>query len=83
MWNNNNQKGQYYNHVEMVSKLQAIMVIMLLLFFVFLIYSHMLTGVFEPTSGKAYINGRSILSQMDDIRTTMGFCPQYDILYDL
>lgn len=43
----------------------------------------MLTGVFEPTTGKAYVNGRSITDDMPEIRKSMGFCPQYDILYDL
>ena len=42
----------------------------------------MLTGIYAPSSGTATILGYNIQSQMDQIRTSMGFCPQYDILYD-
>ncbi len=42
----------------------------------------MLAGIFAPSSGTATILGYDIRSQMDQIRTSMGICPQHDILYD-
>uniref|UniRef100_A0AAZ3RPX1 P-type phospholipid transporter n=1 Tax=Oncorhynchus tshawytscha TaxID=74940 RepID=A0AAZ3RPX1_ONCTS len=40
-----------------------------------------LTGLFPPTSGTAFINGKDIRTDMDSIRTSMGMCPQYNILF--
>ncbi|XP_035527331.1 retinal-specific phospholipid-transporting ATPase ABCA4-like isoform X2 [Morone saxatilis] len=40
-----------------------------------------LTGLFPPTSGTAYIYGRDIRTDMDIIRSSMGMCPQYNILF--
>uniref|UniRef100_A0A3Q3JX75 P-type phospholipid transporter n=1 Tax=Monopterus albus TaxID=43700 RepID=A0A3Q3JX75_MONAL len=40
-----------------------------------------LTGLYPPTSGTAYINGRDIRTDMDIIRSSMGTCPQYNILF--
>lgn len=42
---------------------------------------NMLTGMISPTSGTALINGQSILHNMSHIRTSLGYCPQYDIIY--
>ena len=41
-----------------------------------------LTGLFPPTSGTAYINGYSILTEMDKIRDSLGLCPQHNVLFD-
>ncbi|XP_062285528.1 retinal-specific phospholipid-transporting ATPase ABCA4-like isoform X3 [Scomber scombrus] len=41
-----------------------------------------LTGLYPPTSGTAYINGRDIRTDIDIIRTSMGMCPQYNILFN-
>ncbi|XP_034039071.1 LOW QUALITY PROTEIN: retinal-specific phospholipid-transporting ATPase ABCA4-like [Thalassophryne amazonica] len=41
-----------------------------------------LTGLYPPTSGTAYINGRDIRTDMDVIRTSLGMCPQYNILFN-
>uniref|UniRef100_A0A3Q2QA05 P-type phospholipid transporter n=1 Tax=Fundulus heteroclitus TaxID=8078 RepID=A0A3Q2QA05_FUNHE len=41
-----------------------------------------LTGLYPPTSGTAYINGRDIKTDMDIIRTSLGMCPQYNILFN-
>lgn len=41
----------------------------------------MLVGLLAPTSGDALVFGRSILTDMDDIRKNLGVCPQYDILF--
>jgi ABC-type multidrug transport system ATPase subunit len=40
-----------------------------------------ITGVYPPTKGNAYINGLSIKSEMDLIRMQIGFCPQFDLLW--
>lgn len=42
----------------------------------------MLTGMLEPTSGAAFINGLNIRTSMDLARHSMGFCPQHNILFD-
>uniref|UniRef100_A0A8C5BGX3 ATP-binding cassette, sub-family A (ABC1), member 4b n=1 Tax=Gadus morhua TaxID=8049 RepID=A0A8C5BGX3_GADMO len=41
-----------------------------------------LTGLYPPTSGTAFINGRDIRTEMDEIRTSLGMCPQHNILYN-
>nr|XP_019968212.1 PREDICTED: retinal-specific ATP-binding cassette transporter-like [Paralichthys olivaceus] len=40
-----------------------------------------LTGLFPPTSGTAFINGRDIRTDIDIIRSSMGMCPQHNILF--
>eukprot|EP00066_Takifugu_rubripes_P008866 XP_003975387.1 PREDICTED: retinal-specific ATP-binding cassette transporter [Takifugu rubripes] len=40
-----------------------------------------LTGLFPPTSGTAYINGRDIRTDIDSIRSSLGMCPQYNVLF--
>uniref|UniRef100_A0A3Q3XQQ9 ABC transporter domain-containing protein n=1 Tax=Mola mola TaxID=94237 RepID=A0A3Q3XQQ9_MOLML len=40
-----------------------------------------LTGLFPPTSGTAYINGMDIRTDMDIIRSSLGMCPQYNVLF--
>lgn len=42
----------------------------------------MLVGLFPPTSGSAYINGLDIWTEMDEIRSHLGICPQYNVLFD-
>lgn len=42
----------------------------------------MLTGMLEPTSGTALINGYDIRRDMDLARSSIGFCPQHNILFD-
>ncbi|XP_067219926.1 retinal-specific phospholipid-transporting ATPase ABCA4 isoform X2 [Chanodichthys erythropterus] len=41
-----------------------------------------LTGLFPPTSGTAYVYGRDIRTEMDTIRQSLGMCPQYNILFN-
>uniref|UniRef100_A0A671S297 ABC transporter domain-containing protein n=1 Tax=Sinocyclocheilus anshuiensis TaxID=1608454 RepID=A0A671S297_9TELE len=41
-----------------------------------------LTGLFPPTSGMAYIYGQDIRTEMDAIRQSLGMCPQYNILFN-
>ena len=40
-----------------------------------------LTGLSNLTSGDAFIYGYSVSSEMEKIRALIGYCPQYDILW--
>ncbi|XP_014662041.1 PREDICTED: LOW QUALITY PROTEIN: ATP-binding cassette sub-family A member 1-like [Priapulus caudatus] len=41
-----------------------------------------LTGLYVPTSGTAFIHGHDIMTSMDDIRKSLGMCPQHNVLFD-
>eukprot|EP01043_Picozoa_sp_COSAG02_P062757 COSAG02_NODE_8737_length_2459_cov_1.521610_3_plen_105_part_01 len=41
----------------------------------------MITGLIPPSSGEAIVRGKSIKSEMDQIRQSMGVCPQHDVLF--
>ena len=41
----------------------------------------MLTGLYPPTSGDAFVYGSSIRYEMDKVREILGICPQEDILF--
>ena len=41
-----------------------------------------LTGLFEPSSGTACIYGNDIRREMDEIRQSLGMCPQHNILIE-
>ena len=43
---------------------------------------HVYIGLYTPTSGEAVINGFNILTDMDQIRKSLGICPQHNILFD-
>lgn len=42
----------------------------------------MLTGMLPPTSGTAFVNGFDITTNIDDVRTSIGLCPQHNILFE-
>lgn len=42
----------------------------------------MLTGMTTPTSGTALVNGFNIRTQINDVRGSVGLCPQHNILFD-
>ncbi|CAF3018525.1 unnamed protein product [Rotaria sp. Silwood2] len=42
----------------------------------------MITGLIPPTSGHIIVNGYDIATSMDNVRNTLGLCPQYNILFD-
>ncbi|XP_025798914.1 ABC transporter A family member 7-like [Panicum hallii] len=42
----------------------------------------MLTGFTKPTSGTAYIDGLDIRTDMSEIYTRIGVCPQFDLLWE-
>ena len=41
-----------------------------------------LTGMFSPTSGSAFINGHNIITSMDKVRQSLGLCPQHNMLFE-
>ena len=43
----------------------------------------MLTGLIPPSEGQAQIFDKDLFTQMNQVRTNMGVCPQHDILFDL
>jgi len=42
----------------------------------------MLTGLYAPSSGDAFINGYSICNEIDSVHLSIGVCPQFSILWD-
>uniref|UniRef100_A0A3B5A5W3 P-type phospholipid transporter n=1 Tax=Stegastes partitus TaxID=144197 RepID=A0A3B5A5W3_9TELE len=42
-----------------------------------------LTGLFPPTSGTAYILGRDIRTDLSAIRQSLGVCPQHNVLFSM
>ncbi|GJJ67939.1 ABC-2 type transport system ATP-binding protein [Entomortierella parvispora] len=42
---------------------------------------HLLTGLYEPTSGTASVAGANIRTDMHLVHSRMGVCPQHDILW--
>ena len=41
-----------------------------------------LSGLFPPSSGSAIVNGFDIVEEMRQVRTSIGICPQHDVLFD-
>ncbi|XP_073488871.1 glucosylceramide transporter ABCA12-like [Aquarana catesbeiana] len=42
----------------------------------------MLSSLYLPTSGKIFVNGRDMQTELMAIRKEIGVCPQYDVLFD-
>ncbi|XP_055596271.1 phospholipid-transporting ATPase ABCA3-like [Uranotaenia lowii] len=42
----------------------------------------MLTGIFPPTSGTAVVNGFDIRYDIEQLRNSLGLCPQHNVLFD-
>ncbi|XP_062542051.1 phospholipid-transporting ATPase ABCA3-like [Armigeres subalbatus] len=42
----------------------------------------MLTGMFSPTSGTAYLNGHDIRTDIEGVQQSLGLCPQHNVLFD-
>ena len=40
------------------------------------------TGLYTPSSGTAEISGFDIQTDMDQIRHSLGICPQHNVLFD-
>eukprot|EP01029_Cantina_marsupialis_P023816 TRINITY_DN5_c0_g2_i1.p1 TRINITY_DN5_c0_g2~~TRINITY_DN5_c0_g2_i1.p1 ORF type:complete len:1536 (-),score=457.58 TRINITY_DN5_c0_g2_i1:174-4625(-) len=43
---------------------------------------NVLTGVYKPTFGNAFVLGHSVEDEIGTIQSLMGICPQHDILFD-
>uniref|UniRef100_A0A672QSV6 P-type phospholipid transporter n=1 Tax=Sinocyclocheilus grahami TaxID=75366 RepID=A0A672QSV6_SINGR len=46
-------------------------------------FRSILTGLFPPTSGTAYIMGKDIRSELSSIRRSLGVCPQHNVLFSM
>lgn len=42
----------------------------------------MLTGLYQPTAGTAFIKGKDIRTDMNAIRNSLGMCPQHNVLFN-
>eukprot|EP00917_Polyrhabdina_sp_WS-2016_P008109 GHVP01018113.1.p1 GENE.GHVP01018113.1~~GHVP01018113.1.p1 ORF type:complete len:1786 (-),score=325.54 GHVP01018113.1:757-5880(-) len=42
----------------------------------------MITGMLQPDGGDAFINGASILENLDEVRTSIAVCPQTNIFFE-
>ncbi|XP_036272663.1 ATP-binding cassette sub-family A member 2 isoform X2 [Pipistrellus kuhlii] len=42
----------------------------------------MLTGDESTTGGEAFVNGHSILKELLEVQQSLGYCPQFDALFD-
>ena len=42
----------------------------------------MLTGMQNFSEGQARVYNKNVVTEIDEIRTFMGVCPQHDILYE-
>jgi ABC-type multidrug transport system ATPase subunit len=42
----------------------------------------LMTGVYQPTSGNAYVRGYSITETIERVQEFIGYCPQFDLLWD-
>lgn len=42
-----------------------------------------LTGDYKPTSGRAFIRNLDVVTQVQQVRQEIGYCPQFDPLLDL
>ncbi|KAL2340803.1 hypothetical protein Fmac_008743 [Flemingia macrophylla] len=45
-------------------------------------FINMMIGLTKPTSGTAYVQGLDIRTHMDGIYSSMGVCPQHDLLWE-
>ncbi|KAJ1384496.1 P-loop containing nucleoside triphosphate hydrolase, partial [Sesbania bispinosa] len=45
-------------------------------------FINMMIGLTKPTSGTAFVQGLDIRTDMDGIYTSMGVCPQHDLLWE-
>ncbi|CAN6923808.1 hypothetical protein Bca52824_087286 [Brassica carinata] len=45
-------------------------------------FINMMTGLLKPTSGTGLVRGLDICNDMDRVYTSMGVCPQHDLLWE-
>ncbi|KJE92513.1 ATP-binding cassette transporter subfamily A [Capsaspora owczarzaki ATCC 30864] len=41
-----------------------------------------LTGLYAPSSGDAFVGGCSVVTDIEGVRRSLGLCPQFDVLFD-
>ena len=41
-----------------------------------------MTGLYEPSSGDAWVGGHSIKANIDKVQELIGYCPQFDLLWN-
>lgn len=41
-----------------------------------------ITGLYPPTAGTATVNGCDIVTDIEGVRSSLGLCPQFDVLFD-
>jgi ATP-binding cassette subfamily A (ABC1) protein 3 len=44
--------------------------------------SHFVKGFLPPSSGTARVNGYDIRKDIRSVRSSLGLCPQHDVLFD-
>jgi len=42
----------------------------------------LLTGLYEPSNGDAWVGGHSIKDNIDKVQELIGYCPQFDLLWN-
>jgi ABC-type multidrug transport system ATPase subunit len=42
----------------------------------------LLTGIYEPTEGNAWVGGHSIKEKIVKVQELIGYCPQFDLLWE-
>lgn len=42
----------------------------------------MLTGLYQPTSGTAFIQGKDIRTDINSVRSSLGMCPKHNVLFN-
>lgn len=72
------KSGEFFNWFSNFCNFHVVSIHFILLLF----NRSILTGLFEPTDGTAYIYGYDIRSEMDNIRKSLGMCPQHNVLFD-
>lgn len=48
----------------------------------FVLQMSMLTGMISPSAGTATVNGKDIRTDINAVRSSIGLCPQHNILFD-
>jgi ABC-type multidrug transport system ATPase subunit len=41
-----------------------------------------MSGLHTPTSGKCYVNGLDVTTSINEVRQSLGVCPQHDLLFE-
>jgi ATP-binding cassette, subfamily A (ABC1), member 3 len=43
----------------------------------------MIAGILKPTSGKVTIFGENLVEDINEVRKSLGYCQQFDVLHDI